>query len=52
LRIRDYAALGGHVDHIRNVSDINAGGARHVPQNPNVSDPMDKGNYRWKAKTG
>ena len=50
LRVSDYSALGGHLDHMRSVDDINAGEARHVPQNPNAKNPMDRGNYRWKDK--
>ena len=49
LRVRDYAALGGHVDHMRRVSDINSAQARRVPQNLKAADPMDRGNFRWKA---
>ena len=49
LRVSDYAALGGHVDQMRRVSDINAERARHVPRNPNVSDPMDRANFRCRA---
>ena len=49
LRVRDYAALGGHVDHMRRVSDINSVRARRVPQNLKAGDPMDRGNFRWKA---
>ncbi|WP_171236268.1 6-hydroxynicotinate reductase [Ruegeria sp. HKCCA6837] len=49
LRVSDYAALGGHVDHMRQVSDINSDQARHVRQNPKAGNPMDLGNYRWKA---
>ncbi|WP_299669106.1 6-hydroxynicotinate reductase [uncultured Ruegeria sp.] len=49
LRVRDYAALGGHVDHMRRVSDINSDQARHVLQNPHAGDPMDLGNYSWKV---
>ena len=52
LRVSDYSALGGHVEHMKSVKEINAETARHVPQNPNVSDPMDRGNYSWKVKTG
>ncbi len=51
LRVSDYSALGGHVDHIKQVSDINAGKARRVPQNPKAGDPMDRRNYRWTAKS-
>ncbi len=50
LRVSDYAALGGHLDQMRKVSDINAEGVRHVSQNPKSSDPMDQGNYRWKGQ--
>ena len=47
LRVSDYKALGGHVDKMKAVSDIDASDARRVPQNPKARDPMDKGNYRW-----
>lgn len=49
LRVSDYAALGGHLDHMQQVSEINAGEARHVAQNPKASDPMDRRNYRCRA---
>ena len=49
LRVSDYAALGGHLDHMKSVGEITAATARHVPKNPKVSDPMDRGNYRWKV---
>ena len=49
LRVSDYAALGGHVDQMKRVVEINAQEARHVRQNPKVSDPMSHGNYRWNA---
>ncbi|MEM6311603.1 MAG: 6-hydroxynicotinate reductase, partial [Pseudomonadota bacterium] len=52
LRVSDYAALGGHVDHMKQVSQINGGTARRLPQNPNVGDPMDLGKYRWKVGKG
>ncbi|MCY4291071.1 MAG: 6-hydroxynicotinate reductase [Roseovarius sp.] len=50
LRISDYAALGGHLEHMKSVDEINADGTRQVPKNPKSSDPMDRGNYRWKAR--
>ena len=49
----EHANAGELFDYIvRNdrVDDINAGEARHVPQNPNAKNPMDRGNYRWKDK--
>jgi hypothetical protein len=49
LRVSDYSALGGHVDHMKRVSEINSGEARRVPKNPKAGDPMDLANYRWKA---
>ena len=47
LRVSDYTALGGHIDQMQTVSEINADDARHIPQNPNARDPMAPGNYRW-----
>ena len=47
LRVSDYTALGGHIDQMQTVSQINADDARHIPQNPNTRDPMAHGNYRW-----
>ena len=47
LRVSDYNALGGHIDQMQTVSEINADDARHIPQNPNARDPMAHGNYRW-----
>ena len=47
LRVSDYAALGGHVDQIKSVAEINARDARRLLQNPKASDPMARDNYRW-----
>ena len=47
LRVSDYAALGGHLDQMRRVEDINAEDARRLPQHPNTSDPLAQTNYRW-----
>ncbi len=52
LRVSDYAALGGHVDQMKRVSEINSDAARHVARNPKAGDPMDRGNFSWKAGTG
>jgi len=51
LRVSDYAALGGHLDHMRKVAAINAEDARRLPQHPNASDPLAQSNYSW-AKSG
>ncbi|WP_300064035.1 6-hydroxynicotinate reductase [uncultured Roseobacter sp.] len=50
LRVSDYAALGGHVDHIRAADDVNRDAARHVAQNDSAHDPMARRNFRWSGK--
>lgn len=47
LRVKDYATLGGHVGHMKAVSEIDAEGARRLPPNPKAGDPMARANYRW-----
>ncbi len=47
LRVSDYGTLGGHVEHIKSVKEINKENARRVTQNPNAGDPMAHENYRW-----
>lgn len=47
LRVSDYQALGGHMAHLKKVSDLSQQDARHVAQNPNARDPMAHENYRW-----
>jgi 6-hydroxynicotinate reductase len=32
MRLSDYAALGGHMDHVRPLSALTQGGTRHVRQ--------------------
>ena len=49
LRVSDYAELGGHVEHIKSVEEINAKTqARRVAQNPSAKDPLDQQNFRWR----
>jgi hypothetical protein len=47
LRVSDYAALGGHLDHMRKVDEITAEDARRVPKNAKAGDPLARANYRW-----
>lgn len=50
LRVSDYQTLGGHMDEVRPVDQINREAARHVAQNPSAHDPMARGNFRWSKK--
>lgn len=47
LRKSDYAALGGHTDHIRPVSSVLTPDIRKVSPNTNQPDPNDQQNYSW-----
>ena len=47
LRVSDYQTLGGHMDHIKSVDQINQEEARHVPQNTRAHNPMAQENFRW-----
>ena len=47
LRVSDYAALGGHLEQMKQVDAINAGDARRLPQHPNTSDPLAQSNFSW-----
>ena len=51
LRVSDYRTLGGHVDHIKSLDDVNSDEARHVGQNRNAHDPMAHQNFRWSRRT-
>ena len=51
LRVSDYAALGGHLDHITAIEDIGQDTVRTVQKNPRVRDPLDRSYYGW-AKEG
>jgi hypothetical protein len=52
MRVSDYNALGGHVDHIQTVDQINKDAARHVAQNDHAHDPMAPVNFRWAKRKG
>ncbi|MBC7153754.1 MAG: 6-hydroxynicotinate reductase [Rhodobacteraceae bacterium] len=47
LRMEDYAALGGHVDHVRPVESVLTPDIRKVLPNLSQPDPHDERNYRW-----
>ena len=47
LRQTDYAALGGHVEHIQTVESVIDETTRKVAKSENQPDPMARGNYRW-----
>lgn len=47
LRKEDYAALGGHVDHIQPVDGVLTPEIRKVQPNISQPDPHDRKNYRW-----
>jgi hypothetical protein len=47
LRVSDYAALGGHMDEIRPVSEVETDDLRKVKPNVQGHNPMARANYRW-----
>ena len=52
LRVSDYTALGGHVDHIVSIEEIKQDTARKVQKNPRARDPLEISNYRWSKEAG
>jgi hypothetical protein len=46
LRLSDYAALGGHVDHIQPVASVMTSAIRRV-EHSDGGDPQDKRNFPW-----
>jgi hypothetical protein len=47
MRVADYRALGGHVDHIRRIDTMPMASARKVAPAVGQPDPNDRTNYRW-----
>lgn len=47
LRVSDYEALGGYMEHIRPVAGIDRADLRHVTPNGQGDNPMARRNYRW-----
>lgn len=47
LRVSDYRALGGHMEHLRRVSDVQRSDARHLQSAPGMHNPLAHDNYRW-----
>lgn len=51
MRFEDYGALGGHVNEIKSVRDIDYDSARKVALRPEDHNPMRASNYRWSNGT-
>ena len=49
MRLSDYAALGGHMDHVRPLSTLTDGAARHVRQIDGNPWPVQPSQQRLKA---
>ena len=48
MRVSDYAALGGHVEEIRDVESVLGDETRKVGPGAAGHDPTEKGHYRWR----
>jgi hypothetical protein len=51
LRKSDYAALGGHMEEIRNTADVLRADNRTLSHNQSQPHPHDHRHYRWKDKS-
>jgi hypothetical protein len=51
MRASDYGVLGGYVDEIKQVEDVNAQITRKVPLSQNDHNPMRASNYNWSGNT-
>ncbi|WP_428546503.1 6-hydroxynicotinate reductase [Profundibacter sp.] len=51
LRKSDYAALGGHMEEIRNTADVLHADNRTLSHNQSQPHPHDHRHYRWKDKS-
>jgi 6-hydroxynicotinate reductase len=47
MRLADYAALGGHMDHVRPITEVLSTEVRRVRQIDPEADPTASHNYRW-----
>lgn len=47
MRVEDYDTLGGHMDEIKSVQDIEDDTARKLKLEPEDHNPMNASNYRW-----
>ncbi len=47
LRVSDYAALGGHVDYMTTIEEIDQDNVRRVKRKVRLNDPMAAENYSW-----
>ncbi len=48
MRLSDYAALGGHMDEVQPIEDVDRPDVRKVGQIDPKSAPSDRRNFRWK----
>ncbi|MEP2978410.1 MAG: 6-hydroxynicotinate reductase [Lentilitoribacter sp.] len=51
MRASDYGVLGGYVDEIKQVEDLNAQTTRKVPLSQNDHNPMRASNYNWSGNS-
>ena len=49
MRLSDYVALGGHVDHVKPIEEVLSPDVRRVGQIDPEADPTAQRNYRWKT---
>ena len=47
MRLTDYRSLGGHMDHVQQVEDINSQVERRLQSNSDMNWPMDQSNFHW-----
>ena len=47
MRLADYQNLGGHMDHVQQVQEINSQIERRLQSNADVNWPMDQSNFHW-----
>ena len=50
LRRADYAALGGHLNHVQPVESVVLPGTRKVAAKASQPDPHARENYRWPGR--
>lgn len=51
MRVSDYSTLGGHMDEIKQVKEIEISDARKVQRDPDDHNPMKSSNYKWSNGT-
>jgi hypothetical protein len=51
MRLQDYVALGGHMNHVRPIEEALTEGVRRVGQIDKRADPVASHNYRWEQSS-